>query len=175
MEEQVLWSQRLYLTTSSEKSWSWCDLWTTCTQSSFLNQEDQAVCSIQYWMGYSTGWSEPDATLWVIPAKTLWERLMAKVHGGCFGPHLSDVKVYSELKKHYWLSGMLRDETALTRACHTCETCQHGMEGDTSSHSNPNKWCIWLCGRWCVIVSLHKEREPLHSRVRPLSDKVAGP
>ena len=48
----------------------------------------------------------PDATLRLIPPRSLRERLIGEVHGGRFGAHLSDVKVYSELRKHYWWPGM---------------------------------------------------------------------
>ena len=44
--------------------------------------------------------------------------LFLEAHGGRFGAHLSDVKVYSELRRHYWWVGMWRDITQWTRGWH---------------------------------------------------------
>ena len=45
---------------------------------------------------------EPDATLRIVPPQSLRQQLLAEFHGGRFGAHLSDVKVYSALRRHYW-------------------------------------------------------------------------
>ena len=67
-----------------------------------------------------------DSTLRVIPPRIRREEFFSGVHGKRFGAHLSDVKVYSELRKHYWWTGMRRDVTLWTRACLTCATHQPG-------------------------------------------------
>ena len=71
---------------------------------------------------------EADSTLRVIPPQRCREKLFAEVHGGRFGAHLSDVKVYSELRRCYWWNGMRRDVTTWTRACLTCATHQPGRK-----------------------------------------------
>ena len=72
--------------------------------------------------------TEPDGTLRLIPPQALREKLMAEVHGGCFGAHLSDAKVYSNLRKHYWWPNMRSSVTQWTRACLTCATHQPGRK-----------------------------------------------
>ena len=71
---------------------------------------------------------EADATLRLIPPQSLREKLMREVHTVRFEAHLSDVKIYSELKKHYWWSGMRNSVTQWTRACLTCATHQPGRK-----------------------------------------------
>lgn len=71
---------------------------------------------------------EQDATLRVIPPNSLREQLFTEIHGGHFGAHLGEVKVYSVLKRHYWWSGMRRDVAKWTRACLTCATGQSGRK-----------------------------------------------
>ena len=51
----------------------------------------------------------------------LRERLFQKAHSGVFGAHLSDTKVYTELRRHYW-TGMRRDISCWTRGCLVCAT-----------------------------------------------------
>ena len=69
---------------------------------------------------------ESDGTLRVIPPKSSWECLFQQAHGGRFGAHLSDAKVYSELGRHYWWSGMRKDITCWTRGCVVCATYTTG-------------------------------------------------
>ena len=57
---------------------------------------------------------EQDSTLCIIPPTDQREKLFQEAHGGVFGAHLSDVKVHSELQRHYWWSGMRRDITGWT-------------------------------------------------------------
>lgn len=42
---------------------------------------------------------EPDSTLRVIPSEKLREQLFKEAHRGCFGGHLGEVKVHSELQR----------------------------------------------------------------------------
>ena len=49
---------------------------------------------------------EEDSTLRVIPPSESRKKLFTEAHGGRFGAHLGDVKVHSELKRHYWWRGM---------------------------------------------------------------------
>ena len=65
---------------------------------------------------------EDDGTLRLIPPTNWRERLFAEAHGGRFGAHLSDAKVFSELRRHYWWDGMRRDVTHWTRGCIVCST-----------------------------------------------------
>ena len=69
---------------------------------------------------------EPDSTLRVIPPEGKRERLFREAHEGVFGAHLSDVKVHSELRCHYWWAGMRGDITRWTRGCLTCTTRSTG-------------------------------------------------
>ena len=69
---------------------------------------------------------EQDSTLRIIPPTDQREKLFQEAHGGVFGAHLSDVKVHSELRRHYWWSGMRRDITAWTRGCITCNSHSTG-------------------------------------------------
>ena len=54
---------------------------------------------------------EPDSTLRVIPPFDMRDKLFQQTHGGQFGGHLSDIKVHSELRRHYWWTGMRKDIT----------------------------------------------------------------
>ena len=63
-----------------------------------------------------------DSALWIVPPSSTRRELFDEVHGGRFGAHLSDLKVYSELRKHYWWEGMRRDVNNWTRACLICAT-----------------------------------------------------
>ena len=65
---------------------------------------------------------EDDATLRVIPPTDVREKLYKQAHGGIFGAHLGDVKVYSELRSNYWWPGMRSDVTRWTRGCLVCAT-----------------------------------------------------
>ena len=65
---------------------------------------------------------EQDSTLRVIPPTDQRERLFWEAHRGVFDAHLSDVKVHSELRRHYWWDGMRRDITAWTRGCVACNS-----------------------------------------------------
>jgi hypothetical protein len=65
---------------------------------------------------------EDNGTLRVVPPTDMRESLFMEVHGGKFGAHLSDAKVYSEIRRHYWWVGMRRDITRWSRGCITCAT-----------------------------------------------------
>ena len=69
---------------------------------------------------------EGDGTLRVIPPSQLREQLFREAHGGKFGAHLSDTKVYSELRRHYWWEGMRKDITQWARGCLVCATHRAG-------------------------------------------------
>ena len=60
------------------------------TQSQYLVQD-----SILYFV-------EGDGTLRVIPPTKMREKLFKEAHGGRCGGHLGEVKIYSELNRHYW-------------------------------------------------------------------------
>ena len=84
------------------------------TKSQFIIQ-DQILYRVQ-----------PDCTLRVIPPSSRREKLFRQAHEGLFGAHLGDVKVHSELQRHYWWAGMRRDITRWTRACVVCATYSTG-------------------------------------------------
>ena len=50
-----------------------------------------------------------DGTLRVIPPTESREELFQQAHGGVYGGHLRDAKVYSELQRHYWWPKMRSD------------------------------------------------------------------
>ena len=65
---------------------------------------------------------EDNGTLRVVPPVSQRERLFMEAHGGRFGAHLSDAKVYSEIRRHYWWMGMRRDVSRWTKGCIVCAT-----------------------------------------------------
>ena len=71
---------------------------------------------------------EPDATLRIIPPRSLRNSLIDTAHGGRFGAHLGDTKVHSELKKHYWWGGMRKDIAQKIKACVTCASHSPGLK-----------------------------------------------
>ena len=52
---------------------------------------------------------ESDSTLRVIPPTESRKQLFDQAHVGSFGGHLRNVKVHSELQRHYWWPGMRKD------------------------------------------------------------------
>ena len=58
---------------------------------------------------------EQDSTLRIIVPGDQREKLFNEAHSGVFGAHLSDTKVQSELRRHYWWSGMQNNITRWTR------------------------------------------------------------
>ena len=71
---------------------------------------------------------EGNGTLRVIPPTPLRSKIFQDAHGGRFGAHLSDVKVYSELRRHFWWNGMRTDITRWSRACLVCATHSTGRK-----------------------------------------------
>ena len=69
---------------------------------------------------------ETDSTLTVVPPQSQRQKLFNEAHAGVFGAHLSDTKVHSELRRHYWWHGMRADITRWTRACLVCNTHSPG-------------------------------------------------
>ena len=69
---------------------------------------------------------EKDSTLRIVPPRSQRQELFNEAHAGVFGAHLSDVKVHSELRRHYWWHGMRADITRWTRACLVCNTHSPG-------------------------------------------------
>ena len=67
---------------------------------------------------------EEDSTLRIIPPSESRKKLFTEAHGGRFGAHLGDVKVHSELKRHYWWRGMQGNIAKWSRGCTVCAT--HG-------------------------------------------------
>ena len=69
---------------------------------------------------------ESDSTLRVIPPTGSRKQLFEQAHGGRFGGHLRDVKVHSELRRHYWWPGMRKDVSSWSRSCLVCATHSTG-------------------------------------------------
>ena len=69
-----------------------------------------------------------DTTLRVIPPSSFRRKLFDEVHGGRFGAHLSGLKVYSELQRHYWWEGIRQDVNDWTQSCLTCTTYHVGRK-----------------------------------------------
>ena len=65
---------------------------------------------------------EADGTVRLIPPVTHREHLFEQAHSGVFGSHLSEAKVYSELRRHYWWERMRGDVSKWTRGCLVCAT-----------------------------------------------------
>ena len=73
---------------------------------------------------------ELDSTLRIIPPESLRERLLTEAHGGRFGGHLGEVKVYSKLRHHYWWPEMRKDVSgAVVAWC-----VRHGALDGRSDH-----------------------------------------
>lgn len=70
---------------------------------------------------FFTKWS-PNSTLRVIPPRNQWERLFNEAHAEVFGARFSDLKVHSELRRHYWWSGMRRNITQWICGCLVCNS-----------------------------------------------------
>ena len=69
---------------------------------------------------------ESDSTLRVIPPEKMREQLFKEAHGGRFGGHPGDVKVHSELQRHYWWPEMRKDVSKWSRGCLVCATRSPG-------------------------------------------------
>ena len=69
---------------------------------------------------------EKDGTLRIVPPLKSREELFKQMHGGVFGGHLRDGKVFSELQRHYWCRGMRADITKWSHGCLTCATYSTG-------------------------------------------------
>ena len=65
---------------------------------------------------------EGDGTLRVIPPTQLREWIFQEAHGGRLGAHLGDLKVYSQLRRHFWWNGMRADIARWSRASLVCAT-----------------------------------------------------
>ena len=86
----------------------------TCTQSQYT-----LIDSVLYHV-------EQDGSLRVIPPVGTREELFHQAHGGVYGGHLGDKKVYSELQRHYWWPKMRSDINRWSQSCLTCATYGRG-------------------------------------------------
>ena len=84
---------------------------------------------------------EEDSALRVIPPSESRKKLFTEAHGGLFGAHLGDVKVHSELKRHYWWRGMRGDIAKWSRGC-TVRHSWAGPSSETCPNSNPSSWAF---------------------------------
>ena len=65
---------------------------------------------------------ETDKSLKIVVPVSDRERLFNEAHAGDFGEHLREVKIYSQLSRHYWWPGMRRDIVNWCLACFVCAT-----------------------------------------------------
>ena len=65
---------------------------------------------------------ESDKTLRVVVPVGDRENLFKEAHSGKCGGHLREVKIHSQLSRHYWWPGMRQDITKWCRACLVCAT-----------------------------------------------------
>ena len=65
---------------------------------------------------------EKDKTLRVVPPTADRRTLFNESHSGVFGAHLREVKIHSQLSRHYWWPSMRSDIRAWCAACLTCVT-----------------------------------------------------
>ena len=75
---------------------------------------------------------EKDKTLRVVPPTADRRALFDESHSGVLGAHLREVKIHSELSRHYWWPGMRGDIRAWCAACLTCVT-----RGTSRAHRAP--------------------------------------
>ena len=61
-----------------------------------------------------------DKTLRIIPPVGNRQTLFAEAHGGAFGGHPRDAKVFGELAQHYWWPQMRSDILKWCRGCLVC-------------------------------------------------------
>ena len=59
---------------------------------------------------------QQDGSLRVMPPANTHQELFHQAHGGIYGSHLGDSKLYSELLCHYWWPKMQSDITHWVRA-----------------------------------------------------------
>ena len=69
---------------------------------------------------------EKDGTVRIIPPAASREKLFKDAHGGAYGAHLREAKLYGQLSKHYWWPKMRSDVEKWCRGCLTCATRQPG-------------------------------------------------
>ena len=67
-----------------------------------------------------------DGTLRIVPPVASREKLCKEAHGGVYGAHLREAKLYGQLSKHYWWPRMRSDIENWCRGCLTCATRQPG-------------------------------------------------
>ena len=78
---------------------------------------------------------EGDGALRVVPPVDQRKSLFLEAHGGRFGAHLSDAKVYSELQRHYWWVGI--HHSVDQGVCHLCyPECGESCEATSTSNSS---------------------------------------
>ena len=51
----------------------------------------------------------------------LIQKILHEAHNGCLSVHPSSMKMYNDLKQHYWWSGMKRDISEFVSKCLICQ------------------------------------------------------
>ena len=69
----------------------------------------------------------PDGALRLVPPTTDRQSLFEEAHAGKFGGHLREQKVYSQLRRQYWWSGMRNEIAGWSRACQVCASRRVGQ------------------------------------------------
>ena len=92
---------------------------------------------------------ESDKTLRVLVPVGDRENLFKEAHSGKCGRHLREVKIHSQLSRHYWWPGMRQDITKWCRACLVCATRSVGKP------IKPSLTPIPVCGPSIGLVSMY--------------------
>lgn len=75
------------------------------SKSQYLLRDD-----VLYWVGSGK-------SLRAIPPRSYRDKIFKEAHAGAFGAHLGEVKVHSQLSRHYWWDGMRTDISKWCKAC----------------------------------------------------------
>ena len=67
-----------------------------------------------------------DGTVHVITPVKQQREIIKEAHDEKFGGHLQDAKVFSQISKSYWWSGMHKEVTRYCRSCEKCASCHVG-------------------------------------------------
>ena len=65
-------------------------------------------------------YTQPDGRLQLVVPKDQRQKLIEEAHGGAMAGHLREMKIYSQLQKHYWWPNMRAD---IRKWCQSCLVC----------------------------------------------------
>jgi len=82
-------------------------------------------------------YTQPDGRLQLVVPKDQWQKLNEEAHGEAMTGHLRDMKIYSQLQKHYWWPNMRADKRKWCQSCLVCASRHVGQAQNASTFSNP--------------------------------------